>query len=50
MIKSRRMKWACSTNWGDTDLMKDIGEKAKERGRPLGEPRCMWVDNIKNGS
>jgi hypothetical protein len=34
MIKSRRMRWA-----GHVTRM---GEK-----RPLGTPRCRWVDNIK---
>jgi hypothetical protein len=48
MIKSRRMRWA-----GHVACM---GEKINayrilvgkpERRRPLGKPRCRWVDNIK---
>jgi hypothetical protein len=48
MIKSRRMRWA-----GHVAL---IGEKRNayrilvgkpEGKRPLGRPRCRWVDNIK---
>jgi hypothetical protein len=50
MIKSRRMRWA-----GHVALM---GEKRNayrilvgmpEGKRPLGRPRCRWVDNIKMG-
>jgi hypothetical protein len=48
IIKSRRMRWA-----GHVARM---GEKINayrllvgnpERKRPLGRPRCRWVDNIK---
>jgi hypothetical protein len=47
MIKSRRMRWA-----GHVARM---GEKRNayrilgkpEGKRPLGRPRCRWVDNIK---
>jgi hypothetical protein len=47
MIKSRRMRWA----W----LVARIGAKRNayrilgkpEGKRPLGRPRCRWVDNIK---
>jgi hypothetical protein len=48
MIKSRRMRWT-----GHVAL---IGEKRNayrilvgkpEGKRPLGRPRCKWVDNIK---
>jgi hypothetical protein len=48
MIKSRRMRWA----WH----VARIGEKCNayrilvgkpEGKRPLGRPRCRWVDNIK---
>jgi hypothetical protein len=38
MIKSRRMRWS-----GHVARM---GGKPEER-RPLGKPRCRWVDNIK---
>jgi hypothetical protein len=47
MIKSRRMKWARH--------VARIGEKMNayrillgkpEGKRPLGKPRCRWVDNI----
>jgi hypothetical protein len=40
MIKSRRKKWA-----GHVARM---GRRGKSNGkRPLGRPRCRWVDNIK---
>jgi hypothetical protein len=48
MIKSRRVRWA-----GHIAL---VGEKRNAYGllvgkpegkRPLGRPRCRWVDNIK---
>jgi hypothetical protein len=35
----------CSTNGGEEDRLKIIGGKA--RRRPLGRPRCRWVDNIR---
>jgi hypothetical protein len=46
MIKSRRMRWAwaCSTNRGERNKIL-VGKP--EGKRPLGRPRCMWVDNIK---
>jgi hypothetical protein len=48
MIKSRRMRWA--------GLVARMAEKREayrilvgksEGKRPLGRPRCRWVDNIK---
>jgi hypothetical protein len=39
IIKSKRMRWA-----GHVARM---GEMRKEGKRPLGRPRCRWVDNIK---
>jgi hypothetical protein len=48
MIKSRRMKWA--------GHVVQLGEKRNtyrllvgkpEGKRPLGRPRCRWVDNVK---
>jgi hypothetical protein len=29
IIKSRRMRWSCSTNWGEEERMSVIGGKAK---------------------
>jgi hypothetical protein len=37
---SRRMRWACDTN------CRLLVEKPEGK-RPLGKPRCKWVDNIK---
>jgi hypothetical protein len=48
MIKSRRMRWA--------EHVARMGEKRNayrmlvgkpEGKRPLGRPRCRWVENIK---
>jgi hypothetical protein len=48
MMKSRRMRWA--------GHVAQMGEKRNayrilvgnpEGRRPLGRPRCRWVDNIK---
>jgi hypothetical protein len=47
MIKSRRMKWA-----GNVARMGKKGDTCRllvgmpEGKRPLGRPRCRWVDNI----
>jgi hypothetical protein len=38
------MGGVCSTNGGEEECIQDIGGKGK---RPLGRPRCRWVDNIK---
>jgi hypothetical protein len=35
----------CSTNEGEEELLYNIGWKAYGK-RPLGRPRCVWVDNI----
>jgi len=48
LIKSRRMKWA----WHETHLGEERGAYrvlvGKPEGRrPLGRPRCRWVDNIR---
>jgi hypothetical protein len=46
MMKSRRMLWA-----GHVALMGRIGMHIgywwERKKRPLGRPRCRWVDNIK---
>jgi hypothetical protein len=48
MIKSKRMRWM-----GHVELMVEKGNMhrisvGKPKGkRPLGRPRCRWVDNIK---
>jgi hypothetical protein len=48
MIKSRRMRWA-----GHVARMKEernayrILVRKPGGKRPLGRPRCRWVDNIK---
>jgi hypothetical protein len=43
IIKSKRMRWAAH--------VARMGEKRKAYkllvGKPLGRPRCKWVDNIK---
>jgi hypothetical protein len=42
MTKSRKMRWAFSTNEGEEERM------GKPEGkRPLGRTRRRWVDNIK---
>jgi hypothetical protein len=44
MIKSRRMKLAGHVAWG----RKGMHMVGKPKGkRPLGRPRCRWVNNIK---
>jgi hypothetical protein len=49
MIKSRKMRWA-----GHVARMVEKGNayrilKGKPEGkRPLGRPKCWWVDNIIN--
>jgi len=49
VIKSRRMRWAGHVaHMGEE--RKCIGSwwgKWRERERPLGRPRCRWVDNIR---
>jgi hypothetical protein len=38
---------ACSTNGCEEECIQDVGVKARLKKRPVGRPRCMWVDNIK---
>jgi hypothetical protein len=47
MIKSRRMKWAGRVaRMGERrNACRILGKP--EGKRPLGRPRCTWVDNIK---
>jgi hypothetical protein len=48
MIMSRRMKWAGRiARMGDTKNAYRILAGKPEGMRPLGRPRCRWVDNIK---
>jgi transcription termination factor 2 len=46
MIKSRRMRWA-----GHVARMGEMRHAYRilVGKRPLGSPRCRWVDNIKMG-
>jgi hypothetical protein len=49
MIKLRRMRWAepCSTNGEKSNTHRLLmGEPVSQR--PLGRPRCRWVDNKMN--
>jgi hypothetical protein len=48
MIKSRRMRWAGHVaRMGEKRNAYRILMGMPEGKRPLGRPRCMWVDNIK---
>jgi hypothetical protein len=48
MIKSRRMRWAGHvTRTGEKRNAYSILVGKPEGRRPLGRPRCRWVDNIK---
>jgi hypothetical protein len=48
MIKSRRMRWAGHVaRMGEKRNAYRILVGKPEGKRPLGRPRCMWVDNIK---
>jgi transcription termination factor 2 len=48
MIKSRRMRWAGHVaRMGETRNAYRILVGKPEGKRPLGRPRCRWVDNIK---
>jgi hypothetical protein len=48
MIKSRRMRWAGHVaRMGERRNAYRILVGKPERRRPLGRPRCRWVDNIK---
>jgi PAS domain-containing protein len=47
MIKSRRMRWAGHVaRMGETNAYRTSVRKPEGK-RPLGRPRCRWVDNIK---
>jgi hypothetical protein len=51
MIKSRRMRWAGHVaRMGETRNAYRILVRNPEGKRPLGRPRCRWMDNIKKGS
>jgi len=47
MIKSRRMRWAghVARMGEDREVYRVLVGKLEGR-RPLGRPRCRWVDNI----
>jgi hypothetical protein len=48
MIKSRRMKWAGHVaRMGETMNAYRILVGKPQGKRPLGRPRCRWVENIK---
>jgi hypothetical protein len=48
MIKSRRMRWAGQvTRMGEKRNAYRILVGKPEGNRPLGRPRCRWVDNFK---
>jgi hypothetical protein len=48
MIKSRRMRWAGHVaRMGESRNAYRILVGKPEGRRPLGRPRCRWVDNIK---
>jgi hypothetical protein len=48
MIKSRRMRWAGHVaRMGEKRNAYRILVGEPEGKRPLGRPRCSWVDNIK---
>jgi hypothetical protein len=48
MAKSRRMKWAGHVaRMGEKRNAYRILVGKPEGERPLGRPRCRWVDNIK---
>jgi hypothetical protein len=48
MIKSRRMRWAGhAAQMGAKKNAYRILVGNPEEKRPLGRPRCRWVDNIK---
>jgi hypothetical protein len=48
MMKSRRMRWVGHVaRMGETRNAYMILVGKPEGKRPLGRPRCRWVDNIK---
>jgi hypothetical protein len=47
MIKSRRMRWAGHVaRMGEKKSVYKILMGKSEGKRPLGRPKCRWVDNI----
>jgi hypothetical protein len=50
VIKSRRMRWAGHvTRMGEERGVCRVLVGKLEGKRPLGRPRCRWVDNIRIG-
>jgi hypothetical protein len=50
IIKSRRIRWAGYVAWmGEKRNAYRILVGKQEWKRPLGRPRCRWMDNIKKG-
>jgi len=50
VIKSRRMKWAEHVaRMGEERGVYRVVVGKPEGKRPLGRPRCRWVDNIRTG-
>jgi hypothetical protein len=48
MIRLRKMRWAGHvTRMGDERNAYRILVGKPEGKRPLGRPRCRWVDNVK---
>jgi hypothetical protein len=47
IIKSRRMRWARHVaRMGEKRNMYRLLVREPEGKRPLGRPRCRWIDNI----
>ena len=48
VIKSRRMRWAGHVGRiGEERVVYRVLVEKPEGKRPLGRPRCRWVDNIR---
>jgi hypothetical protein len=48
IIKSRRMRWAGHVaRMGEKRKVYRLLVRKPEGKRPLGRPRCRWIDNIK---
>jgi hypothetical protein len=47
IIKSRRMRWGHVARMGEKRAAYRLLAGEAEGKRPLGRPRCRWVDNIK---
>ena len=48
MIKSKRMRWAGYVAFmGEEKWVYRVLVRKPEGKRPLGRPRCRWVDNIR---